>query len=77
MDKLEPGTMCLTRYFSGKDPTIHAVEPVNRDALKNYIANVRQMYYQGIQVPITVVHFNPETGDHREELIPGCATCSI
>lgn len=71
-----PGTL-IFEATEWPVPTITAVEPVDRDELRNYIAYLRNGKYRGEQVPFRVIHKNVDTGEEREEHIPGCATCSI
>ena len=77
MFNLEPGSLTFTGNGAGTSATIYAAAPVNRDALQNYIANIRQTVFHGVQVPFTVIHIDADTGEQRQEHIPGCATCSI
>lgn len=71
----EPGSLTFENPAGGT-PTITAVTPVNRDALHNHIATIRQMVFHGVQVPFKVIHVDPIHGTQQEEHIPGCATCS-
>lgn len=72
-----PGAMIFKVTAPDETPTILAYTPVNRGALQNYISILRQTQYGGVQVPVRVIHVDCETGQDQEELIPGCATCSI
>ena len=55
---------------------ITTVRPVDRYALQNDIANLRQVLFDGVQVPFRVIHVVPDTRDEREEHIPRCMGCS-
>lgn len=58
------------------EPAITTVRPVDRYALQNNIANLRQMLFDGVQVLFRVIHVDPGTRDEQEEHIPGCMGCS-
>lgn len=72
----EPGSLSFENP-TGVIPTIIAVAPLNRGALQNYIANLRQAVFHGAQVPFRVIHIDPVNDTQQEEHIPGCATCSL
>lgn len=50
---------------------ITTVRPVDRYALQNDIANLRQMLFDGVQVPFRVIHVDPYTRDERKNTSPG------
>lgn len=78
MPEFEPGTIFGTYPLSFTHIDITAVEPVSREQIKNYVAQVRQVEFLGAQVPANIRYLDAETGETiREEHIPGCATCSI
>ena len=77
MTHAEPGSITFENPTDGTIATITAVTPVNRHALQTYIASIRQMVFNGAQVPFRVLHVDPVTGQQQEEHIPGCATCSL
>lgn len=78
MTHTEPGSLTFAMTAGPTlTPTITAVSPVNRAALQNYIANIRQSMFHGAQVPFRVIHVDAETGRQQEEHVPGCATCSL
>ena len=74
---IEQGGMSFQPATEGSIPTITAFTPVDRYSLQNYIATIRAMVFHGVQVPFRVIHIDADSGEHQEEHIPGCATCSI